>query len=88
MKRDKEKTTVIFRKWKGKAENIIALFPWVEESPGRCSSFEHVGQHGRADYCGVIRLTTPATPAEYADLKRELEQYYGYNLTIRKRRSR
>lgn len=90
MKRDKEKTTVIFRKWKVQTDpgDIIALFPWVEESPGRCSSFEHVGQHGRADYCGVIRLTTPATPAEYADLKRELEQYYGYNLTIRKRRSR
>ena len=80
----------MFRKWKGKSEHgdIIALFPWVEESPSRCSSFEHVGQHGPADYCGVISRTTPATPAEYADLKRELEHSYGYNLAIRKRRSR
>ena len=90
MKIDKEKTVVIFRKWKVQTDpgDIIALFPWVEESPGRCSSFEHVGQHGPADYCGVISRTTPATPAEYAGLRRELEQSYGYNLTIRERHSR
>lgn len=86
MKRYKEKTVVIFRKWKG--GDIIALFPGWEESPGRCSSFEHVGQHGPADYASVIAKTTPATPAEYADLRRELEKDYGYNLTIRKQRSR
>ena len=90
MKRDKEKTVVIFRKWKGKAEHgdIIALFPDIDDGDGYCSSFEHVGQHGGASYCGVIRQTTPATPAEYADLKRELERSYGYNLTIMKRHSR
>lgn len=77
-------TVVIFRKWPD--GDILALFPTV---PGDvfgnlCNSYEHVGQHGNADYHGCIRQTKPAKPSEYADLKKELGRI-GYNLVIRKR---
>lgn len=91
MKRDKEKTTVVFRVWRsgdGKGK-VIALFPGIDYD-GRglyCSSFEHIGQHGAASYTGTIRRSRPATPAEYADVKRELTKEYGYNLEARKRRT-
>lgn len=80
---DTEETPVIFRKWND--GSIIALFP---ADPGTnhaytCSSYEHVGQHGAAEPVGVIRRTRPATPQEYADLKRELESApYGYRLKV------
>jgi hypothetical protein len=46
----------------------------------------HVGQHGPADYSGVIAQTKPATETEYAGLKRELESKpYEYRLSVRKR---
>lgn len=90
MTNDTDKTIVIFRVWKsgsGKGD-VIALFPadtWHDGTRKLCQSFEHVGQHGGADYAHVIRATRPATPAEYADVKRELETLYGYNLDVRKR---
>lgn len=91
---DNDITKVVFRKWKenglGKnltGDGIIALFPeWiVNEYKHFCQSYEHVGQHGGADYAGVIRGTRPAEPEEYAALKKELENI-GYKLLIRKRR--
>jgi len=78
-------TVVVFRRWRN--GDVIALFPEVPGSPGFCSSFEHVGQHGDASYSGVICQTTPATPEEYADLKTELESApYNYVLRVVKRR--
>ena len=77
------KTTVIFRKCEPRG--IIALFPLIDECPGRCLSYEHTGQHGIADYGHVIGMTRPAQPHEYADLKAELERI-GYKLKIRTRR--
>ena len=73
-------TPVIFRKWKDDG-TIMALFPYDlgTDSPYTCSSYEHVGQHGAADPRGCIQQTTPAKPAEYADLKAELEGL-GYKL--------
>ena len=80
-----EQTTVIFRKWKDTGD-IIALFPDIEERYGRCSSFMHVGQHAAADYVGVLHDTSLATPAEYADLRQELESApYLYSFKVRKR---
>lgn len=80
-------TIVVFRKWRN--GDIIALFPELPERNGLsvfCSSFEHIGQHGPADYRGVVRQTTPATPEEYADLKAELEAApYHYILRVAKR---
>lgn len=77
-------TVVVFRKWP--EGGVIALFPEELWNGVSCSSFEHVGQHGAADYGGVIRRTTPATPEEYAELKWELESApYKYVLRVVKR---
>lgn len=84
---DKHKTTVVFRKFK-KGGDILALFPNEVNYPdGSCESYQHVGQHGAADYSHCISATVPAKPEEYAPLARELTSI-GYNLAIRKRRVR
>ncbi|MFH1628384.1 MAG: hypothetical protein ABIE47_06635 [Pseudomonadota bacterium] len=94
MKKNLEKTKVVFRAWKntrggvsemGSAGGVIALFPELDEGRGRCSSYEHVGQHSEADYDHVIRNTRPAKPHEYRALDDELSNI-GYNLLIRSRR--
>jgi len=93
MKKDKEITEVVFRKWrpaiakKFYGADIIALFPYeIESIKGEVNSYEHVGQHSGADYQSCIQRTTPATPEEYAELKAELESL-GYNLKVVKRRN-
>lgn len=77
---------VVFRKWRKKwGDGIIALFPyekWSDSSYAKlCGSYEHVGQHGAAEYLTCIQRTKPATAEEYADLKAELEQI-GYKLIV------
>lgn len=91
MQKDEEPTVVVFRRWKPSekayGDGILALFPgdrWTENRSSLCSSYEHVGQHGAADYAGCISRTMPATPREYKPLKQELEQL-GYRLVVRKR---
>ena len=83
---DTEETYVVFRKWK-KYGTVIALFPYQKGSTtGQyCDSYEHVGQHGDADYMGVLSITTPATDEEAAPLKQELESI-GYRLHVRTKR--
>lgn len=81
--KDTETTLVVFRKFKDSG-NVIALFPEVDHNGRECSSYMYIGQHGPADYDHCIDTTIPATPAEYADLKKELESI-GYNLKIRKK---
>jgi hypothetical protein len=83
------KTTVIYRVWNSGCGKgiVIALFPGIEEGRGFCSSYEHVGQHGGADYDSVIRRTRPATPDEYKDMHQELTNI-GYDLEVKKRRPR
>lgn len=78
-------TKVIFRKYRNNGD-ILALFPEVPaDCYGKyCQSYEHVGQHGAADYHHCIRITIAAKPAEFADLKTELESR-GYCLQIMKR---
>ena len=79
---------VIFRVWeRGYTKgDVIALFPDdTANNNGRCMSYEHVGQHGDADYSRVIARTRPAKPAEYDNLAEELGQR-GYNLKVCKRR--
>ena len=51
-----------------------------------CSSYEHIGQHGAADYYGVIQDTTPVGPRECVELAEELRRI-GYNLRPIKRAS-
>ena len=83
-------TLVVFRRWPvSSGGDIIALFP---EQPadylGRyCDAYEHVGQHGGADYHGVVQVTKPVSDDEAADLIRELE-HIGYRLKSIKRVSR
>lgn len=76
---------VVFRRWKD-GFGIIALFPEIPaDLDGRyCESYEHIGQHGAADYHGVVMATMPVVPREYADLAEELRQI-GYNLRRVKR---
>lgn len=78
-----EKTKVVFRTYKD--GEVIALFPDIDEGNYYCMSYMHIGQHGAADYSGVIRDTKPASPEQYKDLQRELENI-GYSLLIRKRK--
>jgi hypothetical protein len=83
---------VVFRRWpRSQGGRIIALFPEIPSDPaGRfCLSYEHVGQHGGADYQGVIRMTKPIreNSEELENLKEELRGR-GYNLKIMYRRIR
>lgn len=77
---------VVFRK--DRTGDIFALFPTeCEDYTGRyCGCYQHVGQHCSADYFGCIQDSRPATPAEYADLKTELERI-GYTLRVIRRAS-
>jgi hypothetical protein len=77
-------TVVVFRYWD---KEIIALFPEIaSDQEGNCESFMHIGQHGGADYDGIIKRSRPARPAEYSSLFWELQsEPYCYNLEIRQR---
>ena len=78
---------VVFRKWRDTGD-IIALFPELPSDlqGWYCDAYEHVGQHGGADFHGVIRATTPVEPEEATDLAQELTRI-GYNLRPIKRAS-
>jgi hypothetical protein len=82
-----EKTVAIFRKWKDNGE-IIALFPAIPSDVlgWFCLSYERVGQHGGADYQGVIQATKPVGRSEFDPLNKELSRI-GYRLVVRKRAS-
>lgn len=74
-----EVVPVVFRKYPD--GEIIALFPTI---PGDryghyCLSYMHVGQHGSADYEGVVRSTESARPDEYKGLASELRSI-GYQI--------
>lgn len=78
MQQDKFPTKVKFRKW-AEDGDVIALFPEQDHASGNANlgcimSYMHIGQHGEA----TVDLLTDeglvdATPAEYADLLRELK---------------
>jgi hypothetical protein len=87
MTQDTHKTTVVFRVFK-QGGDVLALFPHeVWSADGACASYQHVGQHGGADYTHCIDITRPAKPSEYKALKAELMRI-GYNLDVRTRRGR
>lgn len=77
------KTKVVFRYWE---KSVIALFPEIPNDAWGtyCESYQHIGQHGGADYYGIIERSRPATPEEYACLKDELESI-GYDLQVIRR---
>jgi hypothetical protein len=83
--------TVIFRKWRKSFDPdqaVFALFPKIPADLNGvyCTSYQHVGQHGAADYNHCIRSSFPVKPEEYSDLATELRQI-GYDLNIRQRNS-
>lgn len=80
MKKDIEKTLVVFREFKD--GEIIALFPEIAENNYLCSSYMNIGQHGAACYHGVIEQTKPAK--DFKKLEKELERI-GYSLDIKKK---
>lgn len=75
-----QETLVIFRRWRD-GGSIIALFPEIPSDINGwfCEAYEHVGQHGGADYQGVIAATKPVEPEDAADLAEELARI-GYKL--------
>ena len=81
-------TPVMFRRWRD--GGIIALFPEIPaDLTGGVMAYEHVGQHGAADYSLVMARTVPARPGDYADLLRELAEPVGYDdLRVYRRRTR
>ena len=79
----KDKTVVVFRKFKDGGD-ILALFPEIVYDPqGNCMSYQHTGQHGVASVNIMDDVTEAASPSEYADLKLELESLIGYDLDVR-----
>ena len=90
MRKDKHKTDVVFRydttkDWKG---TIFALLPHeCADHQGNVTTYQHVGQHSAADYLYCISKSRPATPAEYADLKKEMEGM-GYNFNVIQKQNR
>lgn len=65
---------------------MLALFPLAPEGRGLCGSYQHVGQHGAADYAGCVRASRPADldADDVRALVRELEGL-GYRLRILRR---
>jgi hypothetical protein len=86
MKTNEPKTVVIFRRFK-KENDIIALFPYEIENGRHCMSYQHIGQHGGADFDVCVKNSVPAKPEEYNDLQKELISI-GYNLEIRRKANR
>lgn len=80
-KKAPSKDKVVFRMFDGE---VIALFPEQDEGRGLVNSYEHIGQHGGADYSGVISRSRKAIPKEYADLKKELTSI-GYKLDVKEK---
>ena len=82
-----ETTPVVFRRWRA-CGDIIALFPEIPTDIYGlfCEAYEHVGQHGGADYYGGIQATKPVSDKDAASLAAELRRI-GYSLTIIKRAS-
>lgn len=77
-------TAVVFRKWPKRAGgDVVALMPYedYDNTGSHCTCYEHLGQHGGADYAGVIAGTKAASVAEYTPLLRELKQI-GYRVRV------
>ena len=80
-------TPVIYRIFKDGGD-VVALFPTIDaDVNGRyCQSYQHVGQHGGADYTGCIVMSRPAKADEYRDLHNELVQIGYDDLKIYRRK--
>ena len=61
---------VVFRRWKH-GFGVIALLPEIpaDRDGMFCESYESIGQHGGADYFGVVQATVKVGRREYAELR-------------------
>ena len=83
------KVDVLFRydTTKGFEGTIFAVFPYdVVDHSGNVTVYQHIGQHSAGDYNLCLQTSRPATPAEYDDLKKELESI-GYEVNVIKKRN-
>lgn len=82
-----DRTPVMFRVDGGGVVTAVFIdLPWNHR--GDISCYAHVGQHSSCTWDWVARHTSPATPEQYASLKRELEAApYGYQLEIVQQRT-
>jgi len=89
MKKDKEKTKVIFKVAHypdGGPDEVLAFFPGAEANRGFIQGYAHVGQHSEASYDFYYSRCRPCrSPREYRALKHELEDNFGYNFKVVKR---
>ena len=87
MNREIETVRVVFRVWKADPRSVVALFPDIPfDHRGQfVTCYEHIGQHGSAEYAYVISATRPAKPSEYRALLSELKSI-GYDVIVRVRR--
>ena len=78
MKTKPETIEVMFRKYRDRSAEILAVFPYVaHDLAGRfVTCYARVGQHGSAQMAHVHSATRPAKPAEYAALYQELKGIY------------
>ena len=82
MSNEEPLTPVLFRMSEG---GVVAVFPTLYGEPRCFSCYSHIGQHSSCSK-EWYRTTKPATPKQYASLKRELEAApYEYRLKIIKR---
>ena len=85
MLKDNFKTQVLFRV--GKDGIVFALMPYeLADITGSVMSYQHLGQHGSADYDYCLRTSKNATTEQALSLYKELEGI-GYNLEVIKRRN-
>lgn len=82
MKQDTQPTEVQFRLFRGE---VTAVFPYEVETPNDIMCYAHIGQHSVCCW-NFNYMSKPATPEQYADLYKELEQI-GYKLKVIKRRN-
>ena len=90
MKKDTHITDIIFRVDKSKdfKGTVFALFPHeCSDHKGNVTSYQHLGQHGGADYGYCMATSRPAKESEYSDLKREMEGL-GYNIKVVSKQNR
>ena len=78
MKAQPQTIDVMFRKYRDKSAEILAVFPYeVHDRSGRfVTCYATIGQHGGAQMEHVLSATRPAKPDEYAELYRELQGIY------------
>ena len=81
-KNELAKVIVIFRKEPD--GEIVALFPMLlmDNNIENCRAYVHLGQHFSANVNETMKRTKPATPKEYAELQKELEEHFAYRLVI------